>query len=126
MRVAYQLIGAWEIWLDNAKLYDLLFTQKFYGSSAQAEILALSTLIHAAKSAFDKQPPQTPQITDCVQILDGYWPRFILANRPPTVPQQIAQRESPKVQSSPPQTNEGQEPTPSYSNPLKRFVPLLR
>jgi hypothetical protein len=126
MRVAFQLSGAGEIWLDNAKLYDLLFTQKFYGSSAQAEILALSTLIHAAKSAFDKQPPQTPQITDCVQILDGYWPRFILANRPPTVPQQIAQRESPKVQSSPPQTNEGQELTPSYSNPLKRFVPLLR
>jgi hypothetical protein len=121
MRVAFQLNGAGEIWLDNAKLYDLLFTQKFYGSSAQAEVLALSTQIHAAKSAFDAR-----QISDCLRILDGYWPRFILAYRPPTAPQQVAQKELPQSSTSPPQTNEGQQPTPGFSNPLKRFVPLLR
>jgi hypothetical protein len=121
MRVAFKLSGAGEIWLDNAKLYDLLFTQKFYGSSAQAEVLALSTHIHAAKKAFDPDR----QISDCVRVLEGYWPRFILAYRPPTV-QQIAERELPRAQPSPPQTNEGQQPTPGIGDRFKGLVPFLR
>ena len=84
-------------------------------------MLALSTHIHAAKKAFDPDR----QISDCVRVLEGYWPRFILAYRPPTV-QQIAERESPRTQSSPPQTNEGQQPTPGIGDRFKGLVPFLR
>ena len=77
MRIAFELTGPGEVWLDNVKLYNLLFPLAFYGNS-QAECLQLTKQIHAAKSAFD-----AGQITDCQRIVDGYWPRFILAYRPP-------------------------------------------
>ena len=80
MRIAFELTGPGEVWLDNAKLYDLLFPFNFY-ENAQAEILQLYKLIHAAKSAFDAR-----QISDCERILDSYWPHFILTYCPPVQP----------------------------------------
>ena len=119
MRVAFELSGPGEVWLDNAKLYDLLFPLKFY-ANAQREVFELLQQIHAAKSAFDAR-----QTTDCLRILDGYWPRFILAYRPP-VQAQIVEKAAPKTQTSPPQSNEGQESAPGISEHIKRFVPILR
>ena len=53
-RTVLQLSGPGEVWLDNAKLYDLLFPLSFY-SNAQPEIFELYKQIHAAKSAFDSR-----------------------------------------------------------------------
>jgi hypothetical protein len=69
MRVAFELTGPGEIWLDNAKLYDLLFPLKFYGN-AQQELLQLNKYIYAAKSAYDAR-----QISDFARNFDSYWPR---------------------------------------------------
>ncbi|HEX5472719.1 MAG TPA: hypothetical protein VFW73_12585, partial [Lacipirellulaceae bacterium] len=120
MRIAFELTGPGEVWLDNVKLYDLLFPLAFY-CDAQAEILQLSKQLHAAKSAFDAH-----QTTDCLQILDGYWPRFILAYRPPLQPPMIATRPAKTESSSPPQSDERQQPAPGIGDRLKRLVPILR
>ncbi|HVT30623.1 MAG TPA: hypothetical protein VHE81_21625, partial [Lacipirellulaceae bacterium] len=118
MRIAFELTGPGEVWLDNVKLYDLLFPLTFYGD-AQAEILQLSKQIHAAKSAFDAR-----QITDCLQILDGYWPRFILAYRPVVQPQVAIRPASPPA--SPSMSDERQESPPGIGDRLKRYVPIWR
>jgi hypothetical protein len=120
MHIAFELTGAGEVWLDNAKLYNLLLPFPFYDNS-QAEYFQLSQQIHAAKSASD-----AGQVTDCIRIIDGYWPRFILAYRPPYQPK-VAERIVPKTQPAlPPQTNEGQESSPGFGDGIKRFLPFVR
>ncbi len=116
MRIAFELTGPGEVWLDNVKLYDLLFPLNFY-PDAQREYLQLSKQIHAAKSAFE-----AGQVSDCVSIVDGYWPRFILTYRPPDQPKIAVKTQPP----SPVQTNEGQEPAAGLRDQFKRFVPILR
>ena len=120
MRIAFELTGPGEVWLDNAKLYDLLFPFNFY-ENAQAEILQLYKLIHAAKSALDAR-----QISDCERILDGYWPRFVLTYCPPVQPTVVDPGAAKAQPESPPQTNERQEAAPGISDRIKRFVPILR
>jgi hypothetical protein len=120
MHIAFELTGPGEVWLDNAKLYDLLLPFPLYDNS-QAEYFQLSQQIHAAKSAFD-----AGQVTDCIRIIDGYWPRFILAYRPPAQPK-VAERIVPTTQSAlPPQTNEGQDASPGFSDRIKRLWPITR
>lgn len=120
MRIAFELSGAGEVWLDNVRLSNLLFSQASYGNS-QAECLQLSKQIHAAKSAFD-----AGQITDCQRMVESYWPRFILAYRPP-VQVAVAERIVPKPKSAlPPQTDEGQDSTPGFGDRLKRLWPITR
>lgn len=120
MRIAFELTGPGDVWLDNVKLYNLLFPLTFYGNS-QGEYYQLSKQIHAAKSAFE-----AGQTTDCSRIIDGYWPRFILAYRPPNQPK-VAERIVPKASPiSPAQSNQGQEASPGFGDRLKRFVPFTR
>jgi len=78
MRVAFELTGPGELWLDNVKLYDLLCPLKYY-KDAQAEILQLLRRGHDAQGAYN-----AGQITDCIEQLDGYWPRFVKAYTPIT------------------------------------------
>jgi hypothetical protein len=120
MRVRFELAGRGEVWLDNVKLYDLLFPLKFY-PHAQAEIKQFFILIHAAQRAVE-----AGRIADSVRLLEGYWPRFITAYAPLTQPR-IAAEPQPKVepQSAPP-ANQDQQPTPSISERIKRFVPFVR
>lgn len=120
MRIAFELTGRGEIWLDNVKLYNLLFPLTFY-SGSQGDCLQLTQQIHAAKTAFE-----AGQITECTRIVDGYWPRFILAYRPPNQ-LKVAERIVPKPSSvSPSQTNEGQDSSPGLGERLKRFWPITR
>jgi hypothetical protein len=121
MRIAFELTGPGEVWLDNVKLHSLLFPLKSYGSS-QDECIRLSKQVYAAKTAFE-----AGQITECIRIIDGYWPRFILAYRPPAQPK-VAERIMPNSQPAalPSQPNEGQEPSPGFGEGLKRFLPFVR
>jgi hypothetical protein len=120
MRIAFELTGPGEVWLDNVKLHKLLFSLKSYPNT-QADCLQLSRKIYAAKSAFE-----AGQITDCMRITDGYWLRFILEYCPPNQPM-VASRIVPKNPSAlPPQANQGQEPSPGFGDRLKRFLPITR
>jgi hypothetical protein len=120
LQIRFELRGTGEVWLDNVKLESLLFPLKFYPKST-AECIQLSQQIRAAKSAFE-----AGQISDCTRILDSYWPRFILANRPAAAPQvaeRIAPRNPPALSAQP---DEGQEPSPGFGDRLKRLWPITR
>jgi len=119
MRVRFELSGPGEIWLDDIKLYDLLFPLKFY-RNARTEIVQLLQRIHAAKSALE-----AGQVADCVRLLEGYWPRF-LETYTPLVQPAIAVDTSPAQQNSTSPANNNQETAPGLSERIKRFVPILR
>jgi len=120
MRFTFELIGPGEVWLDNVKLYDLLFPLNFY-ANAGAECIALTQQIHAVKAAYDSK-----QISDCVRLLEGYWPSFIVANRP-LVQSAIADSERKNGPNElPRQANQGQEPAPGISDRIKRLLPIRR
>jgi hypothetical protein len=124
LRIRFEVTGQGEVWLDNVKLYDLLFPLKFYPRS-QAEISQLLILIHAAKKAQEEGRP-----SDCLRLLDGYWPRFVMAYTPPVEPVVAAQpagraANAPAKPLAPP-ANENQEPAPGISDRLKRMMPSLR
>jgi hypothetical protein len=116
LQIRFEVTGTGDVWLDNVKLESLLFPLKFYPKST-ADCIQLSQQIRSAKSAFD-----AGQISDCTQILDSYWPRFVLANRPATPPK-VAERIPPAL---PPQPNQGQEPSPGFGDRLKRLWPITR
>ena len=117
MRVTFELNGPGEVWLDNAKLDALLFPLKCYGNG-QKELMQLSQRIYAAESAF-----KAGQTSDCVRMFDGYWPRFVLAYRPPVQPKIAAATPPAQQQALPTQPNQGQQPAPGIGDGIKRFVP---
>jgi hypothetical protein len=121
MRVRFELTGPGEIWLDNVKLYDLLCSLGYY-PKAQAEIKQFLILLHAADRTVE-----SGRFTDSVRLLEGYWPRFIMAYMPVRPPQQpIAAAPNDNDPLSPPPTDEDQEPAPSIGERIKRFVPFVR
>jgi hypothetical protein len=116
MRIAFKLTGAGEVWLDNVSLHKVLFSVPSW-SNSQADCLHLTQQISSAKKA-----SEAGQITDCIRIIDGYWPRFILEYCPPNQAM-VAQRVAPAL---PPQSNQGQEPAPGFGDRLKRLLPITR
>jgi hypothetical protein len=76
LRVRFELSGAGEVWLDDARTYDLLFPLPFY-RNARLEKLEFVKLISAAKTAYE-----SGRVTDCVRALEGYWPRFLTEYTP--------------------------------------------
>jgi hypothetical protein len=79
MRVKFELDGAGEVWIDDVQLFDLLFPfpDNEYQHSTD-EKTELVILLHALKKAHE-----AGQITDCVRLLESYWPRFLMAYTPP-------------------------------------------
>jgi hypothetical protein len=120
MRVRFELVGQGEVWLDNVKLYDLLFPLKFH-PQAQAEIKQFFILIHAAQRAFEMG-----RLADCVRLLEGYWPRFISAYVPLAQPSIAVEPPPQKERPSPPPADQEQQTAPSIGERIKRFVPFVR
>ena len=69
MRVRVDLMGAGEVWVDDVQLFDLAFNE--------AELRALFKLLTLADFNL-----QNGQPGDCLKILNGYWPRFLMENVP--------------------------------------------
>jgi hypothetical protein len=113
MRIVFELNGPGEIWLDNVTMYDLLFPLSWYGNS-QAEKLQLVKLTGSAENAFERD-----QLSDCLQLLDGYWPRFVMAYRPPNAPK-VAVRPGVAAAAPPPQ---GQPPNAAPAPPADQNQP---
>jgi hypothetical protein len=133
MRVVFELEGSGELWLDNVELQDLLFPlpSGFYGK-AQAERLQLFKVTHSAQAAYTTDQ----RITDCLQQLDGYWPRFVMAYTPPPTPKvamapPAVRPTNPAQPSAEPlpngtPANEAEQASPGIGDRLKRIVPGLR
>jgi hypothetical protein len=75
MRVRVDLMGAGEVWADDVQLFDLAFNE--------TELRALYKLLTLADLNL-----QNGQVGDCMKLLEGYWPRFLMQNvpLPPAVP----------------------------------------
>lgn len=64
LRVQFEIINAGKVWIDHVELFDLWFTD-----SERVELLKLVT---TAGLRLENQ-----QYADCLQLLEGYWPRFL-------------------------------------------------
>ena len=69
MRVRLDLMGAGEVWADDVQLFDLVFNE--------SELRALYKLLTLADWNL-----QNGQVGDCMKLLNGYWPRFLMQNVP--------------------------------------------
>ena len=100
MRVRIDLMGAGAVWADDVQLFDLAFSE--------SELRALYKLITLAAMS-----GKSEQIGDCMNILDGYWPRFLRQNVP-------AKQAAPAVAEKPaaPQST----PTPGWLDRMKGIL----
>jgi hypothetical protein len=69
LRMRFDLMGEGEVWIDDVQLYNLAFSNP--------EIVELMKLI-----ALLDYKLQCGNVGDCVRLLDGYWPRFLVENVP--------------------------------------------
>jgi hypothetical protein len=69
LQARFDLVGPGEVWLDDVQLCDLDFSKK--------ERAELFRLIAPADVKL-----QNGEIGDCLRLLDGYWPRFLVDNVP--------------------------------------------
>jgi len=89
LRVQFELLGAGDVWIDDVELFDLSFKPN--------ERLELTKIITLAYSNL-----QEGRVSDCIRLLDGYWPQFLVANVPLTQsPVSIAARTEAPPHNSP-------------------------
>jgi hypothetical protein len=119
MRVQFELSGAGEIWIDEIKTYDLLFTLPFYkdGNAEYWEFVKLrtSTQVDLEKG----------RIADCVRRLEGYWPRFYTAYTPVAQKRVATQPTSQAEPVSAPPNEPADERSPSLGERIfNRLMPF--
>jgi hypothetical protein len=104
LRIRFDLTGPGEVWIDDVQLSDLEFSK--------AENNALLKLILPANGKLKNR-----QVRDCIHLLEGYWPRFLMANVP--------LREAPVTQRPPPSPRVPEEPPakPGILDRWKAFMP---
>ncbi len=73
LRLRLELIGSGAVWIDDIELTDLDFTD--------TERLELSKVITLAE--FKRK---NEEYGECLRVLEGYWPRFLMDNVPLTQP----------------------------------------
>jgi hypothetical protein len=124
IRVRFEFTDRGDYWLDNAKLNDLLSPLKFYpGSSAQ--IVKLIKKTDDVRAAYD-----AGQLADCLQLLDQYWPRFIMSYMSSGTPAIALAAEPSKPETNSvkpaPAREKGEPSTPGLTDRFKHIVPVLR
>jgi hypothetical protein len=97
LHVRFDLLGKGEVWVDDVQLYDLAFNEP--------ELRALYKLITLADITL-----QNGQVSDCMKLLEGYWPRFLVQHVPLAADAAVAIKPEPpppaadQPAASPPQT----------------------
>lgn len=104
LRIRFDLMGPGQVWIDDVQLSHLEFSK--------AEKNALLKMIAPADVKLEKG-----QVRDCIHLLEGYWPRFLLAKVP------IAETPAPrKPEPASPELQQAQAP-PSFLDRMKAFLP---
>ena len=104
LRIRFDLTGPGEVWIDDIQLSALDFLAD--------EQIELQRLISPAYLKLEKG-----QVTDCIQLLEGYWPRLMMSKVPNPV---IAQRRQPLPRPPKPPSS------PGFFDRIKGFVPEFR
>jgi hypothetical protein len=103
LHLRFDLMGPGEVWLDDVQLSNLGFSR--------VERRELYRLIAPAQLKL-----QEGQVSDCLRLLEGYWPRFLATHvRVEQLP--VAQRERPPAPASEP------ERTPGLMDRMRNLVP---
>ncbi len=112
LRLHLQLVGQGEVWIDDVQLDALDF-------SAQQEQIALIKTVHSARATLlGRQVPQ------CIRILEGYWPRFLLEHVPPFESPQPAVAQTPQQPVPPPQPkDEDKKESGKFLGRIRDLVP---
>jgi hypothetical protein len=110
LRIGFELMGAGEIWIDDVQIFDLAFSE--------AERYELSKLISLASVVLEKG-----QLADCSQLLEGYWPQFLMTHVPlahanTPVAQRPRESRAPVAPAAPPKK-------PTVLENLKDYLPRL-
>jgi hypothetical protein len=69
LHVRFELAAAGEVWIDDVQLCDVWFTRE--------EQRYLVRLLAPTDARL-----QDGQVADCIRLLEGYWPRFLIENAP--------------------------------------------
>lgn len=104
LRVQLHLTGQGEAAVDDLELFDLQF-------DTQTRI-DLAKRVFAAKTALEKK-----QYVDCLRLVDGYLPRYLLANVPGETNTQTVESQLGNQQSS--------EKTPRLTDRFRQWTPRL-
>jgi len=80
LRLEFELIGTGRVWIDDVQVYDLQFSPQ--------EVVQLRQIAAFAAEWFEKG-----DYGQCLQVLDGYWPRFLSAHVP--IAQLVANQQQP-------------------------------
>ena len=89
LHVRFDLMGQGEVWVDDVQLFDLAFNER--------ELRALYKLITLADVTL-----QNGQVGDCMRLLDGYWPRFLVQHVPLGAGEAVAARPPENRSAAPP------------------------
>jgi hypothetical protein len=110
LRVRFDLMGQGEVWVDDVQLFDLALSE--------SELRALYKLIHMASVTL-----QNGQVGDCMRLLEGYWPQFLMEHVPPGPVNAVASRppenRAPAPSSAPP-------PPPGWLDRVRSLMPEWR
>jgi hypothetical protein len=104
LRVRFELTGPGEVWVDDVQLCALVFQG--------AEKNALLKLIAPADLKLERR-----RVRDCIELLEGYWPRFLRDNVPASQTP-IARRPEPMARRP-----DEPQPSPSFFDRVKSLVP---
>ncbi len=102
-------MGPGKVWIDDVRVYDVHFDRR-------TELLELSKLVTLVNVKL-----QRGEFSDCLRLLDGYWPRFLAAHVAPS-PELIGrktQQEAQKRTAS--QTNKPSKP--GFADRLNSYLP---
>ncbi len=125
MRIRFEFAGAGDYWLDNIKLNDILWPLTKVYPNSSAEIVKLLQQTHDIQGAYD-----AGQLSDCLRLLDDYWPRFIMAYMTTGAPAIALAAEPSKPEIVPPKSattsDIGETPAPGLGERIKHIVPVLR
>lgn len=107
LQVGLRLAGAGEVWIDDVELLHLEFTSD--------ELRQLSRVISSAETKLDAN-----QLSDCLRLLEGYWPSFLERNVP--LRASVARRTSVQAE-TPPEPDHKKPASPSLMDRLRKMAP---
>ncbi len=76
MQISLQCVGSASVDIDDLRSYSLFFPMESFPET-KWQRLALVRMVQSAEVALDEG-----RYTECLQILDGYWPSFVTAYTP--------------------------------------------
>ncbi|MCA9246106.1 MAG: hypothetical protein KDA42_03295 [Planctomycetales bacterium] len=111
MQVRFDLIGKGEVWIDDVEIFPLSFTKD--------ERIEISKIVVSASGALD-----SGRWSDCLHLLEGYWPNFLMHHVTVTENDSILSARAPEAASRP--TTRSVEEKPGFVDRVRGYLPKWR